>query len=116
MTSLDTMHPLIKIQVAVKGLTLVTGGQLLNLQLSLLLRSSKKLNQETLFFRYFEQKCSQLEKGKSNVQWTSRDPEQRSNHSATKRPVAQRTKVNLVQNKVIRKWGLINTKLNFIFN
>lgn len=29
MISLDIMHPLIKIQVALKGLTLVTGGQLL---------------------------------------------------------------------------------------
>lgn len=91
MTSLDIMHPQIKIQVALKGQTLVTGGQLLNLQLSLLLRSSKKLNQETLFFVQFEQKCSHLEKGKNNVQWTSRDPEQRSNHSATKRPAVQRT-------------------------
>lgn len=60
--------------------------------------------------------CSQLEKEKSTVQWTSRDQEHRSNHNAAKRPAAQRSNVILILNKVIGKWDLWINKLNFIFN
>jgi len=120
------MHPLIKLRMALKGLTLFTGCQLLNLQLSLLLRSSKRWHQETLFFRYVAQKCGQPEKGKRarvtvilSGHEGIRDREvntvlQRSKYSTTDRLAAQRTMIKLIYVELIAKEILLYNKLKLI--
>lgn len=58
------MHPLIKIQVGLKGLTFVTECQMLDLQLSLRSEVFKEIEPGSFGFQLVVQKCDHIEKEK----------------------------------------------------
>lgn len=112
------MHSLIKLQIALKVWPWLPDASYLSCSWfycwGLQRDCTRKLCFSGMLYKNVVSLKGEKGKGNNNVEWTSRDPGQRSKCSITLRPAAQRAKMIFIHIKVIGNWNLLNNKSNLI--